>query len=100
VSVAPTLVERRSSCSCDDLGAPGQKDRPSAAELADITERLAQRWFLMRNVHSEEGTLLMQPRWAMSLLRGPMTASEIKRARELGSETERVEGAALEKAAE
>jgi hypothetical protein len=62
-------------------------DAPSAAELTDITKRLAQRWFLMRNVHSEQGTLLMQPRWAMSLLRGPMTASEIKRAREWRADT-------------
>lgn len=54
----------------------------SAAELSDITKRLSQRWFLMRNVHSDHGTQLMQPRWAMSLLRGPMTAMEIRRARQ------------------
>jgi hypothetical protein len=28
-----------------------------------------------------EETLRMQPRWAMSLMRGPMTGSEIRRAR-------------------
>jgi len=26
----------------------------------------------MRNAHSEDGTQLMQPRWAFSLLRGPI----------------------------
>ena len=55
---------------------------PSAAELSDFTKRLSPRWFLMRNAHSEHGTQLMQPRWAFSLLRGPMTAAEIQRARE------------------
>jgi hypothetical protein len=67
---------------CAAEGGPSGTGGPSAAELTDITKRLAQRWFLMRNVHSEQGTELMQPRWAMSLLRGPMTASEIRRARE------------------
>jgi len=55
---------------------------PSAAELSDFTKRLSPRCFLMRNAHSEHGTQLMQPRWAFSLLRGPMTAAEIQRARE------------------
>jgi len=56
----------------------------STAELSDFTKRLSPRWFLMRNAHSENGTQLMQPRWAFSLLRGPMTAAEIRRARERG----------------
>jgi len=54
---------------------------PSAAELSEATKRLSPRWFLLRNAHSANGTRLMQPRWALSLLRGPMTASEIRRAR-------------------
>lgn len=56
-------------------------DGPSAAELSDITKRLAPRWFVLRDVHSNRGTVLMQPRWAMSFLRGPMTATEIRKAR-------------------
>jgi hypothetical protein len=48
---------------------------PSAAELSDLTKRLSPRWFLMRNAHSENRTQLIQPRWAFSLLRGPMTAA-------------------------
>jgi len=37
----------------------------------------------MRDVHAKVGTILLQPRWAMSLLRGPMTRNEIRKAREL-----------------
>jgi len=33
----------------------------SAAELSAITKRLAPRWFLMRDVHAESGTVLLQP---------------------------------------
>jgi hypothetical protein len=45
---------------------------------------LAPRWFLMRDAHANEGTLLMQPRWAISVLRGPMTRNEIRLAAEKG----------------
>ena len=44
-------------------------------------QRLAPRWFLVRDAHSN-GLGLVQPRWAMSLLRGPMTRTELKQARE------------------
>jgi hypothetical protein len=64
-------------CSATDAG-----DGASLAELGEITKRLAPRWFLMRDVHAKEGTRLMQPRWAMSFMRGPMTGMEIRRARE------------------
>ena len=53
----------------------------SAAELTEITKRLAPRWFVMRDVHAETNTVLLQPRWAMSFLRGPMTGSEVRKAR-------------------
>ena len=56
--------------------APGERD-----ELADILKRLAPRWFLMRNAHSAETTTLLQPRWTMSFMRGPMTRAEIQEAR-------------------
>jgi hypothetical protein len=55
----------------------------SAAELDDLTKRLAPRWFVMRDVHNGNGAVLFQPRWAMSYLRGPMTGAEIRRAREM-----------------
>jgi hypothetical protein len=52
----------------------------STAELGSVVKNLAPRWFLMRDVHARVGTILLQPRWAMSLLRGPMTRNEIKQA--------------------
>jgi Helicase HerA, central domain len=52
-------------------------------DLAHTLQRLAPRWFVMRDAHAQEGAVLMQPRWTMSLLRGPMTRSEIQRAREV-----------------
>lgn len=35
----------------------------------------------LRDVHARQSTALMEPRWTMSFMRGPMTASEIRRAR-------------------
>jgi hypothetical protein len=55
----------------------------STAELGKIVKNLAPRWFLMRDVHTRVGTILLQPRWAMSLLRGPMTRNEIRQALEM-----------------
>jgi hypothetical protein len=48
------------------------------AELAQLLRRLEARWFLLRNVHAEQGTALLQPRWALSYLRGPMTQRELR----------------------
>src|SRR5262249_10901496 len=52
----------------------------AAPELGHTLQRLAPRWFVMRDVHAGEGTVLLQPRWTMSFMRGPMTRSEIRRA--------------------
>ncbi len=52
-----------------------------AAELADRLKQLGPRWFVVRNVHDRGGPCLLQPRWAMSFMRGPMTRLEIRRAR-------------------
>lgn len=57
-------------------------DGTTAAELGELTKALAARWFILRNVHSPQGMQLLQPRWAMSFLRGPMTQSEIRLALE------------------
>jgi hypothetical protein len=54
-------------------------DERSAASLAGLIKQLAPRWFVMRNTRASQGTMLMQPRWAMSFLRGPMTPSELRR---------------------
>lgn len=54
-----------------------------ASELASTIKRLSARWFVVRNAHAQEGSVLLQPRWAMSFMRGPMTRNEIRLAREL-----------------
>ena len=61
-------------------GSGGEHDDLSPSDLGKIAKRLAQRWFLVRDAHAKTGTVLMQPRWAMSFMRGPMTRSEIRRA--------------------
>ena len=52
----------------------------SEGELGDLLKQIRPRWFVVRNAH-DPGAYLLQPRWAMSLLRGPMTRQEIRRAR-------------------
>ncbi|MFO0618679.1 MAG: hypothetical protein U0414_39165 [Polyangiaceae bacterium] len=56
-----------------------------AAALGATLKRLAPRWFLLRDVHDKRGTQFLQPRWAMSFMRGPMTRQEIRRARGIAS---------------
>jgi hypothetical protein len=63
----------------DGLASAGTNGH-STAELGKVVKNLAPRWFLMRDVHARLGTILLQPRWAMSLLRGPMTRNEIQKA--------------------
>jgi hypothetical protein len=67
------VIDGLSNVGGPDGGLPGP-------ELARVVKMLAQRWFLMRDVHSGAGTLLLQPRWAISVMRGPMTRNEIRRA--------------------
>lgn len=50
-------------------------------ELGSTLTRLAPRWFVVRNAHATSPPILMQPRYAMSVLRGPMTRVEIRAAR-------------------
>jgi hypothetical protein len=52
----------------------------SAAELTTLIRRLGPRWFFVRDVHAKPNTVLLQPRWALSYLRGPMTLADIRRA--------------------
>ena len=51
-----------------------------ARTLGKLVQRLSERWFVVRNVHAEGAPVLMQPRWAMSLMRGPMTRVELQAA--------------------
>jgi hypothetical protein len=50
------------------------------SKLGSLVKKLLPRWFLVREAKATEPTLL-QPRWAMSYLRGPMTKAEIQRMR-------------------
>jgi hypothetical protein len=51
------------------------------SKLAALVKKLGHRWFVVREAKSDEPTLL-NPRWAMSCLRGPMTQLEIRRSLE------------------
>lgn len=51
------------------------------AKLALTIGRLAPRWFVVRSTYLTDGAVLLTPRWAMSFMRGPMTGSEIRKAR-------------------
>jgi hypothetical protein len=53
----------------------------STRELDRTVSRLANRWFVVRNAHVPSAPILLQPRYAMSWLRGPMTRSELRAAR-------------------
>ena len=63
-------------------GSGGTGDDP--ALVADVLRQLPPRWFLVRNANASGGNVLLQPRWAMSFLRGPMTRTEIRMARGVG----------------
>ena len=55
----------------------GEDKKKSA--VGKLLKKIAPRWFVVREA---SGTLsILQPRWAMSHLRGPMTSREIRRVR-------------------
>ncbi len=64
----------------DGLSGSGGELGTSGKELEGLVKKLAPRWFLVRNAHSKEGLVVMQPRYAMSFMRGPMTRVEVQRA--------------------
>ncbi len=64
----------------DGLSNAGGNDPLCPQELTRCIKRLSSRWFLVRDVHNNPSTFLLQPRHAMSFLRGPMTQNEIKKA--------------------
>jgi hypothetical protein len=73
----------------DGLALNDRAGRHSAHDLDHVIQRLAPRWFVMRDAHRPEGPCLFQPRWTMSFMRGPMTRSEVRRALELRGEATR-----------
>jgi hypothetical protein len=62
----------------DGLGGTGGKGGDTKKDISQIVKRLAPRWFLVRDAHTDDGPILLQPRWAMSYLRGPMTRVELQ----------------------
>ena len=64
----------------DGLGANATNGDASLDGLGETLRRLAPRWFITRNAHDANGAVLLQPRWTMSFMRGPMTRSEIRAA--------------------
>lgn len=54
--------------------------RPLVSLLKQGKKRLARRWFVLRNVHAKEGTILVQPRHAITWMRGPLTRVELRAA--------------------
>ncbi len=70
----------------------------SAANLAQWVKKLENRWFLVRNLRAKQDLVLLQPRWAMSYLRGPLTPAEIRRVRQRLTEDDVDAAAATSKA--
>jgi hypothetical protein len=52
-----------------------------AHRIGHSRKTLKNRWFVTHNVHDNHGTMLVQPRYAMSYMRGPLTPAEIRRLR-------------------
>ena len=65
----------------DGLAAARGTEQTSPQELGTTLQRLAPRWSVVHNAHTTSPHILMQARDAMSLMRRPMTHSEIRRAR-------------------
>ena len=62
----------------DGLAGASQKGEETEAELGRTVQRLAPRWFIIKNAHEASvGPILLQPRQTMSLMRGPMTRNEL-----------------------
>lgn len=65
----------------DGLAAARGAESVAGDELRHTLQRLAPRWFVVRNAHVTSPPVLMNPRHAMSFMRGPMTRVEIRAAR-------------------
>jgi hypothetical protein len=58
----------------------GGAGRAETRLLASTIGKLAPLWFVLRDAHAAGPPVLLHPRWTMSLLRGPMTRTELARA--------------------
>ena len=61
----------------DGMAGSAGTDAATAHALGETVQRLAPRWFLVRDARTE-GIALLHPRATMSVLRGPMTRTELK----------------------
>lgn len=61
----------------DALAHAVSADRTLKRELNQLLSRIEPRCFVMYNIHDPTGLKVLKPRWAMSLLRGPMTTREL-----------------------
>jgi len=76
----------------DGLAGASQKGAETPADFGRTVQRLAPRWFIIKNAHEAAvGPILLHPRQTMSLMRGPMTRNEILMAREQRAQLEGVE---------
>ena len=73
----------------DGIATVEVKGKDTPLDLGEVVRKLKPRWFVARNAHCQSGPILMQPRQTMSLMRGPMTRTELKKAREQREQTER-----------
>jgi hypothetical protein len=60
-------------------GLVGAGTTMDAQELGDVIKALPPRTFFVRDVHAKEGSKLLETRWTLSWLRGPMTRQEIRK---------------------
>jgi len=76
----------------DGLAGASQKGDHSEADLGRNVQRLATRWFIIKNAHEASiGRILLHPRQTLSFMRGPMTRNEILKAREWRAQLEGIE---------
>ncbi|MBK6514969.1 MAG: ATP-binding protein [Polyangiaceae bacterium] len=62
-------------------GLANEAGQGQTAEELRRPQAAAPRWFVVRDAQAGGASMLLQPRWAMSFLRGPMTRHEIRGAR-------------------
>ena len=76
----------------DGIAGASQNKNGTEADLGHVVQRLAPRWFIVKNAHAASvGPVLLNPRNTMSLMRGPMTRTEILKARQWRAAFEDVE---------
>jgi hypothetical protein len=66
----------------DGLAAARNDDSRIRDEIGETVRRLAPRWFVIRNARVSSPPVLVNPRQALSFLRGPMTRMELRAARD------------------